>query len=48
MACRLEALAFQQVPARFATALIELSERYGKVTATGVPRNCERRTVLPV
>jgi CRP-like cAMP-binding protein len=36
VACRLEALAFQQVPARFATALIELSERYGKVTATGV------------
>ncbi len=33
---RLEALASQQVPARLARVLIELSDRYGKVTATGV------------
>jgi CRP-like cAMP-binding protein len=33
---RLEGLAFHQVPARLARVLLDLSERYGKVTATGV------------
>ena len=33
---RLEGLAFHQVPARLARVLIDLSDRYGKVTATGV------------
>jgi len=33
---RLEALAFSQVPARLARVLLDLAERYGKVTATGV------------
>jgi CRP-like cAMP-binding protein len=33
---RLEALAFQQVPARLARALVDLAERYGKVTSGGV------------
>jgi CRP-like cAMP-binding protein len=33
---RLEGLAFHQVPARLARVLLDLSDRYGKVTATGV------------
>jgi CRP-like cAMP-binding protein len=33
---RFEALAVEQVPARLARVLLDLSDRYGKVTATGV------------
>ena len=33
---RLEALAFHQVPARLAQSLVDLAERYGKVTTGGV------------
>jgi CRP/FNR family transcriptional regulator, cyclic AMP receptor protein len=33
---RIESLGSQQVPARLARVLLELSDRYGKVTATGI------------